>query len=189
MRANENKTSSPARSAARSRQKWLGRCAGVRRLELARRGTCRAGHGGGGRGCGRGAAYSWRPQPGRSLYAEIDTVVADASTTGIERVRPRARRRRRARLARAASAASRGSASPRCCCRRRRTSRNTIGPVLYSSGEESEHQIKSRGERLGVERGAALPARRDLPRAHPRGDRAAAPGAASSSTRSRPCSR
>jgi DNA repair protein RadA/Sms len=25
-----------------------------------------------------------------------------------------------------------------------------VGPVLYSSGEESEHQIKSRGERLGV---------------------------------------
>ena len=25
-----------------------------------------------------------------------------------------------------------------------------LGPVLYSSGEESEHQIKSRGERLGV---------------------------------------
>src|SRR5437773_1931311 len=28
----------------------------------------------------------------------------------------------------------------------------TTGPVLYSSGEESEHQIKSRGERLGIER-------------------------------------
>jgi DNA repair protein RadA/Sms len=27
---------------------------------------------------------------------------------------------------------------------------NTTGPVLYSSGEESEHQIKSRGERLAV---------------------------------------
>src|SRR4051812_2149108 len=27
---------------------------------------------------------------------------------------------------------------------------NTTGPVLYSSGEESEHQVKSRGERLGV---------------------------------------
>jgi len=26
----------------------------------------------------------------------------------------------------------------------------SVGPVLYSSGEESEHQIKSRGERLGV---------------------------------------
>src|SRR5512134_1076147 len=25
-----------------------------------------------------------------------------------------------------------------------------VGPVLYASGEESEHQIKSRGERLGV---------------------------------------
>jgi DNA repair protein RadA/Sms len=27
-----------------------------------------------------------------------------------------------------------------------------IGPVLYCSGEESEHQIKMRGERLGIER-------------------------------------
>jgi DNA repair protein RadA/Sms len=26
----------------------------------------------------------------------------------------------------------------------------SAGPVLYSSGEESEHQVKSRGERLGV---------------------------------------
>ena len=27
---------------------------------------------------------------------------------------------------------------------------NAIGPVLYASGEESEHQIKSRGDRLGI---------------------------------------
>ena len=27
---------------------------------------------------------------------------------------------------------------------------NSVGPVLYASGEESEHQIKSRGNRLGV---------------------------------------
>jgi DNA repair protein RadA/Sms len=27
-----------------------------------------------------------------------------------------------------------------------------VGPVLYSSGEESEHQIKLRGERLGIDR-------------------------------------
>src|SRR4029077_15308026 len=26
----------------------------------------------------------------------------------------------------------------------------SVGPVLYASGEESEHQIKRRGERLGV---------------------------------------
>ena len=27
---------------------------------------------------------------------------------------------------------------------------HSVGPVLYSSGEESEHQIKTRGERLGI---------------------------------------
>src|SRR5262245_64832512 len=27
---------------------------------------------------------------------------------------------------------------------------HAVGPVLYASGEESEHQIKSRGDRLGV---------------------------------------
>ena len=29
---------------------------------------------------------------------------------------------------------------------------SAYGPVLYSSGEESEHQIKARGDRLGIER-------------------------------------
>ena len=43
-----------------------------------------------------------------------------------------------------------------------------IGPVLYSSGEESEHQVKSRGERLGVGRAPLVPARRNLPREDPR---------------------
>ena len=49
----------------------------------------------------------------------------------------------------------------------------TVGPVLYSSGEESEHQIKSRGERLGVGDAPALPAGRDLPRADSRRGRPA----------------
>ena len=53
----------------------------------------------------------------------------------------------------------------------------TVGPVLYSSGEESEHQIKSRGERLGVGTRAALSAGRNLPRADPRRDRAHQAGA------------
>ena len=48
------------------------------------------------------------------------------------------------------SAASRASASRRCCCRPPRSSRRPSAPVLYASGEESEHQIKSRGDRLGV---------------------------------------
>ena len=60
-----------------------------------------------------------------------------------------------------------------------------VGPVLYSSGEESEHQIKLRGERLGGGSRAAVSAGGDLPRAHPRGDRAAEAGAGRSSIRSR----
>ncbi len=53
----------------------------------------------------------------------------------------------------------------------------TVGPVLYSSGEESEHQIKSRGERLAVGARAAVSARGDLPGAHPRRDRTHQAGA------------
>ena len=49
----------------------------------------------------------------------------------------------------------------------------TIGPVLYSSGEESEHQVKSRGERLGDRPSAAVSARRDVSRADSRGARPA----------------
>ncbi len=37
-----------------------------------------------------------------------------------------------------------------------------VGPVLYCSGEESEHQIKMRGERLGVGPSPLVPARGDL---------------------------
>ena len=47
-------------------------------------------------------------------------------------------------------AASPGSANRRCCCRRRREWLTQFGPVLYASGEESEHQIKARGDRLGI---------------------------------------
>ncbi len=47
----------------------------------------------------------------------------------------------------------------------------THGSVLYVSGEESERQIRLRGDRLGIVRRRALPHGRDLPRAHPRGGR------------------
>ena len=53
----------------------------------------------------------------------------------------------------------------------------TAGPVLYSSGEESEHQIKSRGERLAVgDAPLYLLAETCLER-DPRGDRAPQAGA------------
>ena len=50
------------------------------------------------------------------------------------------------------SEASPGSGSRRSSSKLPRISRATIGPVLYSSGEESEHQVKLRGERLGIGR-------------------------------------
>ena len=49
----------------------------------------------------------------------------------------------------------------------------THGTVLYVSGEESERQIKLRGERLGIAGRRALPDGRDLARAHPRAGRGA----------------
>ncbi len=47
----------------------------------------------------------------------------------------------------------------------------THGTVLYVSGEESERQVKLRGERLGIVRRRPLPDGRDLARADPRAGR------------------
>ena len=49
----------------------------------------------------------------------------------------------------------------------------TVGPVLYASGEESEHQIKIARRSARRRRRAAVSARRNLHRAHPRRNRAA----------------
>ena len=138
----------------------------------ARRGARDARGGRGGRAATPAPATRWRAA-GPRLYDVIDTVVVGASPTGIDEFDRVLGRRRRARLAGAHRRRAGHRQVARCCCRRRRTSPARAGAVLYVSGEESEHQIKSRGERLGHHAGAALPARGDLPRAHPRGDRAA----------------
>ena len=93
--------------------------------------------------------YSLSAAAGPQLYADIDTVVAERLSTGIvefDRVlgggvvpgslvliggEPGIGKSTLLLQAAAHFAAS-------------------VGPVLYSSGEESEHQIKSRGERLGI---------------------------------------
>ena len=56
-------------------------------------------------------------------------------------------------------------------------SRSTPGRCSTSRARSRSTRSSARGERLGGRRGAAVPPRRDLPRAHPRGDRprAAAP--------------
>ena len=128
--------------------KWLGRCADCgawnslveERPDATASAGCRGGH-----------RYALDAVERRAmLYSEIQT---SSSTPGC---RPASTSSIACSAAASCparsccSAASRASASPRCCCRRRRTWRATVGPVLYSSGEESEHQIKSRGERLAV---------------------------------------
>ena len=145
--AKRPRPSSSARSAARSRRSGSAAAPtaarGTRSSKSAPQSSGRRRHGGH-RYALAGAASAAR------LYADIEIEQHAAAVDRHRRVRSRARRRHRARDRWCCSAASRASASRRCCCRRRRTWRARSVPVLYSSGEESEHQIKSRGERLGV---------------------------------------
>ena len=93
--------------------------------------------------------YSLATTAGPQLYADIDTVVAERLTTGIgefDRV-----------LGGGVVPGSLvliggepGIGKSTLLLQAAAHFAKTFGPVLYSSGEESEHQIKSRGERLGV---------------------------------------
>ena len=130
--------------------KWLGRCA-----------DCGAWNSlveerpvpvGAGAGAAAGAAaerYALAATSGPRLYAEIDTVVAERLSTGIgefDRV-----------LGGGVVPGSLvliggepGIGKSTLLLQAAAHFAHAIGPVLYSSGEESEHQIKSRGQRLGV---------------------------------------
>ena len=93
--------------------------------------------------------YSLASAGGPVLYSEIDTVVAERLSTGIgefDRV-----------LGGGVVPGSLvliggepGIGKSTLLLQAASHFARTIGPVLYSSGEESEHQIKSRGERLSV---------------------------------------
>jgi DNA repair protein RadA/Sms len=95
--------------------------------------------------------YSLAATAGPQLYADIDTVVAERLSTGIgefDRV-----------LGGGVVPGSLvliggepGIGKSTLLLQAAAHFAKAIGPVLYSSGEESEHQIKSRGERLGVAR-------------------------------------
>jgi DNA repair protein RadA/Sms len=95
--------------------------------------------------------YALAAASGPQLYADIDTVVAERLSTGItefDRV-----------LGGGVVPGSLvliggepGIGKSTLLLQAAAHFATAIGPVLYSSGEESEHQIKSRGERLGVER-------------------------------------
>ena len=128
--------------------KWLGRCAEcgawnslVEERQLPDRATA------GGVATPR---YSLAAAAGPQLYANIDTVVAERISSGIgefDRV-----------LGGGVVPGSLvllggepGIGKSTLLLQAAAHFAKTVGPVLYSSGEESEHQIKSRGERLGVQ--------------------------------------
>jgi len=129
-------------------QKWLGRCPECGAWnslveERAAETTAASGE--------IAKRYSLSGGAGPQLYADIDTVVAERLTTGIgefDRV-----------LGGGVVPGSLvliggepGIGKSTLLLQAAAHFAKTFGPVLYSSGEESEHQIKSRGERLGVER-------------------------------------
>jgi DNA repair protein RadA/Sms len=133
-------------------QKWLGRCpecGGWNTLVEERAVPMTAGAGAA--SASAGARYSLASTAGPRLYEEIDTVVSTRLTTGIEEfdrvlgggVVPGSL---------VLIGGEPGIGKSTLLLQAAAHFANTTGPVLYSSGEESEHQIKSRGQRLGVER-------------------------------------
>jgi DNA repair protein RadA/Sms len=129
--------------------KWLGRCPEcgawnslVEERQLPERATA---------GAAAGAPrYSLASAAGPRLYAEIDTVVAERISTGVQEfdrvlgggVVPGSL---------VLLGGEPGIGKSTLLLQAAAHFAKAVGPVLYSSGEESEHQIKSRGERLGVE--------------------------------------
>src|SRR5262245_11481765 len=128
--------------------KWLGRCPEcsawnslVEERQLPERATA---------GAAGGPRYSLAAAAGPQLYAEIDTVVAERITTGVaefDRVLGGGVVPGSLVLLGGEPGIGKSTLLLQAAAHFART----IGPVLYSSGEESEHQIKSRGERLGVD--------------------------------------
>ena len=95
--------------------------------------------------------YALASAAGPQLYADIDTVVAERLSTGIgefDRVLGGGVVPGSLVLIGGEPGIGKSTLLLQAAAHFART----IGPVLYCSGEESEHQIKSRGERLGVER-------------------------------------
>jgi DNA repair protein RadA/Sms len=133
-------------------QKWLGRCPECGAWNsLVEERAMPAAAGAGAAAASAGSRYSLAATAGPRLYEEIDTVVSTRLSTGIDEfdrvlgggVVPGSL---------VLIGGEPGIGKSTLLLQAAAVFANSIGPVLYSSGEESEHQIKSRGERLGVGR-------------------------------------
>ena len=132
--------------------KWLGRCPECQAWNsLIEETSVPTTAGGGAAAASAGSRYSLAATGGPRLYEDIDTVVSTRLTTGIDEfdrvlgggVVPGSL---------VLIGGEPGIGKSTLLLQAAAHFAHTTGPVLYSSGEESEHQIKSRGERLGVER-------------------------------------
>jgi DNA repair protein RadA/Sms len=131
-------------------QKWLGRCAECGAWNsLVEERTAPVAAGAGAAAASAGARYSLAATAGPRLYEDIDTVVSARLPTGIDEfdrvlgggVVPGSL---------VLIGGEPGIGKSTLLLQAAAFFAQTIGTVLYSSGEESEHQIKSRGERLGA---------------------------------------
>jgi DNA repair protein RadA/Sms len=133
-------------------QKWLGRCpecGGWNSLVEER--SVPTGPGAGAATASAGARYALAGTAGPQLYEDIDTVVSARLTTGIDEfdrvlgggVVPGSL---------VLIGGEPGIGKSTLLLQAAAHFAHSTGTVLYCSGEESEHQIKSRGQRLGVER-------------------------------------
>jgi DNA repair protein RadA/Sms len=129
--------------------KWLGRCAecGAWNSLVEERAVPDAAPGA---AAGHAAQrYALAATAGPQLYADIDTVVAERISSGIDEfdrvlgggVVPGSL---------VLIGGEPGIGKSTLLLQAAAHFAQAVGPVLYCSGEESEHQIKSRGERLGI---------------------------------------
>jgi DNA repair protein RadA/Sms len=128
-------------------QKWLGRCpdCGAWNSMVEERPVPEA--------IVAGAAtkrYALAATAGPQLYADIDLVAADRLTSGVEEF-DRVLGGGVVQGSLVLLGGEPGIGKSTLLLQAAAHFAKTYGPVLYSSGEESEHQIKARGQRLGIE--------------------------------------
>ena len=130
-------------------QKWLGRCPECEAWNsLVEERPVPATAGAGAASASAGSRYALAGTAGPRLYEDIDTVISARLTTGIDEfdrvlgggVVPGSL---------VLIGGEPGIGKSTLLLQAAAHFAHTTGTVLYSSGEESEHQIKSRGERLG----------------------------------------